>query len=252
VYRRFKIKATLSENVNKLFRLESKLKNVFVPKINVLKTPIIINNFNRLEWLAQQVDWLQGLGLKNIHIIDNASTYTPLLEYYKKVKANVYILDKNIGHEALWKTHLFQRFCNNYYVYTDPDVLPYAETKSDFMFYFYDVLQRYPEIKKVGFGLGYIDIPDYYIKKQEVQTWEKQFYINKVEDGLFKSKIDTTFALYRPGASYQCWEETLRSSEPYLLKHMPWYENSNDLPQESRYYLQAASEASSWYSMLKP
>jgi len=46
--------------------------------------PIMINNFNRLELLKKQVNWL--LTLKDpvaIIIVDNKSTLPPLLEYYE-------------------------------------------------------------------------------------------------------------------------------------------------------------------------
>ena len=51
---------------------------------------------------------------------------------------------------------------------------------------------------------------------------------DEIEPGLFKSKIDTTFALYRPGKSYQCWETTIRTGAPYLLRHLPWYEDPEE------------------------
>ena len=241
-----KIKATLSENVNKLFRLETKLYHIIIKNNDLKKYPIIINNFNRLEWLQQQIDWLQSVGQKNIHIIDNASTYQPLLNYYKKVPATVYLLDKNVGHESFWKTHLHQRFGKYYHVYTDPDVLPDENTPTDFMSYFKNILDKYPQIQKVGFGLQYNNLPDYYNQKEEVVKWESQFYENPVEPNIYKSKIDTTFAMYRPGAAYQCWGQTLRTGNPYMLCHMPWYEDSNNLSKESQYYLQYVNACSSW------
>ena len=245
------IKATLTENVNLGFRLKSKVLNRLGRPKPVHKIPIIINNFNRLEYLEQQLDWLYESGHSNIYIIDNKSTYLPLLQFYKKTKATVFLLDTNVGHEALWRTHLFQRFMNDFYVYTDPDVMPVDETPKDFMNYFMDILNRFPEIDKVGFGLKTDDLPDHYPKKAEVIKWENSLLDNEIEKGLFKAKIDTTFALYRPGKSYQCWETTLRTGAPYLLKHLPWYEDPKHLSGESRYYLENASDASSWYKAIK-
>jgi len=49
--------------------------------------PILINNFNRLDLLKKQVDWLLSLEDKvSIIIVDNLSTYKPLLAYYKNIK----------------------------------------------------------------------------------------------------------------------------------------------------------------------
>ena len=245
--KRIQLKATLSENVNKSFRICTRAYHIINRNTEVRKYPVIINNFNRLEWLEQQIDWLCRIGQKNIHIIDNGSTYEPLLKFYKKVHATIYFLDRNVGHEALWRTHIFQRLGKYYHVYTDPDVLPDESTPDDCMFYFKEILDRYPAIKKVGFGLRTDDIPNHYPKKDEVIKWENSLLDNEIEKGLFKSKIDTTFALYRPGAAFQCWEETLRTGTPYLLRHMPWYEDPGNLSVESKYYLENASSASSWY-----
>jgi hypothetical protein len=244
------IKANLTENVNKSFRIKTKLYHIIHKHHEVQHYPIIINNFNRLEYLQQQIEWLLKAGQTNLHIIDNASTYEPLLKYYKTAPATVYMLDKNVGHESFWKTHLHQRFGKYYHVYTDPDVLPDENTPTDFMFYFKSLLDKYPTIQKVGFGLKINDLPDYYSKKQEVINWESKMYNNEIEKGVYKSKIDTTFALYRPGAFLQCWETTLRTGNPYTLRHMPWYENPSQLNEETVYYVNSINAASSWYKSL--
>lgn len=246
----YRLKATLSENVNKTFRIETRVFHI-LHRFNELKRfPIIINNFNRLEYLRQQVEWLRGAGYNNLHIIDNGSTFPPLLHYYKTVKATVYFLDRNVGHEAFWRTHLFQRFGRYYHVLTDPDVLPDEVTPPDFLRHFYEILLRYPLIKKVGFGLRIDNIPDHYPKKKEVIEWESQYHQTPFEEGLYRARIDTTFALYRPGAMFQCWNETLRTGAPYLLRHMSWYENPGDPTDETTYYINAISGVSTWYKSL--
>lgn len=241
------LKASLSPGINRSFRIATRLYHIIHKNNEVKNFPIIINNFNRLDWLQQQIDWLLSVGQKNIHIIDNASTYSLLLDYYKKVPATVYLLDRNVGHEALWRTHIFQRLGKYYHVYTDPDVLPTAETPNDFMHYFMDVLNRFPEMDKVGFGLKTNDIPDYYPKKKKVLTWEQSLLQSEIERGLYHSKIDTTFALYRPGRMFQRWETTIRCATPYELKHMPWYENHAQLNEEAKYFIAHAGDSSSWY-----
>ena len=245
------LKATLTENVNSIFRLGSRAYHIIHKHHDVKHYPIIINNFNRLEYLQQQIEWLLKVGHTNLHIIDNSSTYEPLLKYYKKVPATVYMLNKNVGHEALWRTHLYQRFGKYYHVYTDPDVLPDDNTPTDFMYYFKSILDKYPSVKKIGFGLRTNDLPDCYPKKSEVINWESKLYEDEIESSVYKSKIDTTFALYRPGAFLQCWENTLRTGNPYTLRHMPWYEDSSNLNEEAKFYIEKATSASSWYSSLK-
>ncbi|MFT3980982.1 MAG: hypothetical protein QM687_10965 [Ferruginibacter sp.] len=245
--RKIRLSGDFPKDVNRSFRLLSRVYHIIHRNNEVKRYPIIINNFNRLEWLQQQVDWLLSCGQTNIHIIDNHSSYGPLLQYYKKVPATVYLLNRNKGHEALWRTHIFHRLGKYYHVYTDPDVLPAEDTPNDFMFYFKDLLNRYPAYDKAGFGLVTDDLPAHYQRREEVIEWEKQFYVNEVEPQVYQADIDTTFALYRPGVAFQCWKKTLRTGKPYMLRHMPWYENSSGLSEESLFYRQAATESSSWY-----
>lgn len=234
---------------NLLFRLKSKLVKKRVNRWQ--DVPIIINNFNRLTYLKQQVEWLEGVGLQNIHILDNNSNYPPLLEWYRNCKYPIYRLDKNVGHEAFWTTHIYQRFMHDFYVLTDPDVLPTQHTPHDFMPYFLDVLARHPEYTKVGFGLKIDDLPDHFPKKEEVLNWESTLNEKEVQPGLWKSKIDTTFALYRPGIMFQQWESTLRTSGAMELRHMPWYEDVNKLGDEDAFYYTSCNASSSWVNTVK-
>jgi hypothetical protein len=244
------LKGTLSEDVNKGFRIQTRLYHIFHKHTDAKKYPVIINNFNRLEYLEAQIDWLLRSGHTNLHIIDNASDYEPLLRFYKKVKATVYRLDRNVGHEAFWKTHLHQRFGRYYHVYTDPDLLPDADTPPDFMAYFKSLLDQHVDIQKVGFGLKIDDLPDYYPNKEKVISWESGLLKKERTPGVFEADIDTTFALYRPGAFMQSWGKALRTGAPYMLRHMPWYEHPEKSSEESLNYMKTAGNASSWYKTL--
>jgi hypothetical protein len=242
-----KLEVSIKKTANIFFRIKSKYLQLFPPKLkSVFDTPVIINNYNRLEYLKDLIAWLESAGMKNIYIIDNLSTYPPLLEFYKKTKYIVYMLDKNVGHEALWKTHLRMRFCKNYYIYTDPDLIPVDECPKDFIHYFYKVLNQNPEYDKVGFSLKIDDIPDYYEYKQKVLDWESQYWQKKVAENLYHGNIDTTFALYRPNTYDQLWDKAIRTGFPFMMKHLPWYLDKDNLPDEERYYLENASYVSSW------
>jgi hypothetical protein len=242
-----KLKGTLKGNPNIRFRIESKILNILKRNTSIQKTPILINSFNRLEYLEIQVDWLLRCGYTNLHIIDNASTYPPLLNYYKRVKAQVYLLDRNVGHEAFWRTHLFQRFGSDYHVLTDSDLLPNDNCPHDFLEYFYHLLGKFNYIDRVGFGLDITDLPDYYPLKDQVLKWEKQFYLSTIEQGVYLANVDTTFSLSRPNMMFQCWGKSIRTAEPFTLRHMPWYENPNNMTQDGKYYINSINSSSSWY-----
>ena len=157
------IKAGVAINHNKLFRLVGKIRS-FLSKsemVNYRKVPVIINNFNRLEYLQKLISWLEWAGMKSIYIIDNNSSYPPLLAYYKKTKHIVFRLNKNVGHMALWQSHIFMGFKNRPYVYTDPDIVPVDECPKNVIAYFWELLMKYPDFGRVGFGLKIDDLPDH-------------------------------------------------------------------------------------------
>ena len=131
--------------------------------------PIIINNRNRLTYLKEQVDWLTRAGYTNIYILDNDSNYQPLLDFYKTTSCKIIYLKENLGHLAFWKSDVYKQFQNDYYVYTDPDVVPIEQCPNDFMNHFFNKLQQYPNIEKIGFALKIDDLPDYYAKKKRIK-----------------------------------------------------------------------------------
>jgi hypothetical protein len=216
--------------------------------INFTDIPIIINNKNRYTYLLKLINYLEDRGYCNIYIIDNNSTYPPLLEYYRITKHKVFNLKRNYGYLALWKSLIFLNFIRSYYVYTDSDVLPIEDCPNDFLSYFLNILKNDISIKKIGFSLKYDDLPDSYNLKSKVIEWESKFYTKPISDFLFDSVIDTTFALYRPfsGGGAKLNNKTYRTGYPYQAYHLPWYENSNNLNEEQIYYYKNSNYKTFW------
>jgi len=215
---------------------------------DVKKIPIIINNFNRLTFLKRLIESLESRGYTNIFIIDNASTYPPLIEYYKNCNYKVFLLSKNTGYLALWKTDVFKNFKNDYYVYTDSDIVLVKDCPDDFMKVFLDTLKKYKFARKVGFSLKIDNLPDCFTKKNEVIEWEKQYYIKKVSDLLYRATIDTTFALYRPrvkGGS-NAYIPMFRSAYPYEAEHLPWYNDDKNPTDEEMFYINHSTTSTMW------
>ncbi len=244
----FTIKPGVKNSHNKLFRLMAKIKVMFSkPYTTWQNVPVIINNYNRLDYLKVQLEWLEKAGMKNIYIIDNASTYPPLLDFYKKIPYTIFRLTDNVGHKALWITHVQMWFTNQFYVLTDPDIIPVEECPNDVVKYFKYMMDKYPDIKKVGFGLKIDDLPDHYDRKNEVIEWESKFWENEVEKDIYKAKIDTTFALYRPNTFNQQWSKTFRTGGKYIARHLPWYEDSRKPSEEELFFKKITTKVSSWY-----
>lgn len=246
---KWKINASIKISANIIFRVFAKFKSRFLNKriYNYKEIPIIINNFNRLEYLKQMLDWLEKAGYKKIYIIDNSSTYPPLLEFYRKTKYTVFKLDKNVGHLALWKTHIFLYFQNTYYVYSDPDILPVQECPIDVVKYFRTILNKFPHKQKVGFGLKIDDLPDYYKLREKVVAWEKQYWQKEIEKDVYDAKVDTTFALYKPNVKGGHLLPSLRTGGKYIARHLPWYIDSDNITKEEQFYINECNKSSSWY-----
>lgn len=209
----------------------------------VAHVPVFINVRDRLNCLQTLVTWLEDAGHKNIILLDNASTYAPLVDFLAASQHRVIRLGANLGHTALWQTPEVKGIIDgSWYVYTDPDVIPDENCPKDLVAHLYNVLLNHPAYVKAGTGLRFDDLPDHYHLKEKVIAWEKNFYKNKIAVDLFSADIDTTFALYRPGIPY-CYGPAIRTGGDYQARHMPWYTDSNALDAEEIYYRQHASSA---------
>ena len=210
--------------------------------------PIIINNRNRLTFLRTQIESLRSRGYSNITVLDNDSTYPPLLEFYKSAPCRVIFLGKNLGFDALAKIDLYRIVRRNFYVYTDPDVVPIDECPGNFLEVFRDILLRHKEIQKVGFSLKIDDLPDHYQAKDDVIAWERKYFNNPVDDILFLAPIDTTFALHRPYARIgtRGGLRMYRTGYPYTARHLPWYVDSTNLQEEERFYIETVEIGTHW------
>lgn len=211
-------------------------------KKDPLSIPIFIISYNRVSCLKDLIAWLENAKYKNIIIVDNASTYPPLLEFLKETSCKVEYLPQNMGHLAVWKCGLFDDMLKNqYYVVTDCDVIPDTECPLDIVEHCHHLLKKLPSLTKVGPSLRIDNIPDSFAKKQQVVEWESQFWRETIDAfPLYKAPIDTTFALYRPGIypENRKWFASGRTFPPYQACHTPWYDDTQNPTEEMQHYQQ--------------
>lgn len=214
--------------------------------------PIIINSRDRVGCLKQLVNWcLQG-GYRRIYILDNASTYKPLLAYYNFIEQHAGVavvrISANLGHTALWRANVLYRLgISGMFVYTDSDILPVETCPTDVVRHLAELLVRYPDIDKAGPGLVTDDIADDYRGTQE---YEAGFYHVPLEKDVWFASIDTTFALYRPGCPYRT-TKCIRTTGDMMARHLPWYMGKDNLPEDERYYVEHANSSSNWAKGLR-
>ena len=214
---------------------------------DVYQTPVFVISFNQLSYVKQMVMWLKKYGFTNIHIVDNKSTYKPLLEYLKKVDCVVHHMDKNYGHAVVWTSGKFDDIITKQcYIVSDCDIAPNPNLPKDFMHNLYQILGQYPYITKVGFALNIKDLPNTKINKT-VKQWESKFWNKEIEKDLYYADIDTTFALYRPGKltmNTKQFYSALRLAGDMTAIHLPWFETKET--KEAEFYKKTANSSASW------
>lgn len=210
--------------------------------------PIIIIVRDRLSCLRNLISRLENDGYKNLILLNNNSSFPPLLEFLSKSKFKVINIHENLGHTVLWQLDELRNFIKaNWFVYTDPDVIPTIEAKSDYVATFLESLLKFSEFKKAGFSLKIDDLPDHFHLKKTVTSWEKQFYKHKI-NGNYIADIDTTFALYRPNTPY-CFGPAIRSMK-LAARHLPWYLDGKNLDEDELFYRNNASQVITTWNVL--
>jgi hypothetical protein len=196
--------------------------------------PVFIICRDRVSCLRQLVDWLERNGQERIYLIDNQSTYGPMLEYLEQTPHTLVRSEYNTQ-SSPWQ-YMMSVMQAEYFVVSDPDVVPTEDCPADALEHFRTLLDAIPDIGKVGFSLRIDDLPDHYVHKRDVIAWESKYWTNiDTIHGVYRSSLDTTFALYRPGEPYRL-TGAARTMAPYLARHMAWYLDSADLPEEELYY----------------
>jgi len=248
----------LSRAKQKKYRLKllysRPLKNLKISPIDHKQIPIYIIVYNQLKFLKQLVKFLEDYGYKNIHFIDNASTYRPLLEYLTKTPYVVHRMDKNYGYKVFTNSGYFDDVIKNeYYVLTDPDVVPVKDCPKDFLLDFYNILNTYPDcISKVGCALKIDDISKEfeYKKDWESDYWNPDYQLQSpVGFELYIAPIDTTFALYRPRQNVRHTYSAIRVAGLYTALHLPWYAENHD--EEIKQYIKTSGESSTLADEIK-
>jgi hypothetical protein len=209
--------------------------------------PIVILNKDRLEPLKLLVDALKSRNYNNIIVIDNQSTYQPLLDWYTQSDIDVFYndieatkFDNGTFYRLAYEVQhpKFVSIIQNYYVFTDSDVVPVESAPYDFITDMISVLDKY-QLHKVGLGLKIDDLPESVATTAHVVNTESQYWTNKLDDDLilYKAPVDTTFAVYAPNSLPLWGDSSIRMGGDYVAKHIPWYYDTNNLPEDELYYV---------------
>lgn len=203
---------------------------------------VFIIAYNRLTPLKAMCEWLEQRGCTPI-IIDNFSSYQPLVRWYDTCPYMVHRMWTNMGHQVFWKAEFLTRFIDRYYIVTDPD-LDLSGVPDDFVDVLMKGLLANPTVIKSGLSLRIDDLPDNPYAN-EVKAWEQKYWDRpQDEHGFYKSEIDTTLALYDRERVFgqlpnDLFFQAVRSPYPYTARHLPWYQTKESVAanEEEKYYM---------------
>lgn len=208
--------------------------------------PIVINNFNRLTTTKRLADDLSKLGYTNIHILDNNSTYPPLLEWYNSCPYTVKRLDSNMLWLAVYNSGYINTWLDKepWIVYSDSDIELNSLTPPSFI---QDMIEKMGKYKKTkgGLALRIDDLPDN-VYANHYREWEKRYWIpdKQLEPDVYDAHIDTTFCVVKPGLPFDY--QAIRLAGNYTARHVPWYNDFNNLDDEEKYYLEHSDDWSTY------
>lgn len=214
--------------------------------------PVFIIAFNNFTYVRDTVNQLLKY-TSDIYIVDNCSSFIPLLEYYDEIKENIKIvrMDKNYGSEVCNNPIIQALIPGEFYCITDPDLKFNKNLPIDFIDKLAHISKKYNSLK-VGFALDIqTDIDDTIIDNfgRSIKECESRYWDHNVKDDeyaeLYWAEIDTTFCLNNKSGLYQ----HIRVGGDFTAIHRPWLTYWKDeIPTDELDFYKKTSICSTWIS----
>ncbi len=221
------------------------------------EVPVIIPCFDTVSYVRSMVDQLRCRGLRNIILVDNASTYAPMRAYLEAPDPDVTVIlqTQNKGPRDCFMDPVSLALLPQIFCVTDPDLELNPNMPEDFIGQLAGLTERHA-VGKAGLALD-ISNPtllrdeDFQIggRTWKIWEWEGQFWENRLEptpsgDPVFKAQVDTTFAVYNkrffePRTAL----EGVRVAGRFTCQHLPWYRDIGLPPDEEQQYRQHARDS---------
>lgn len=216
--------------------------------------PLIIPCFNQLTYLKNLINWWKWYHPENpIFVLDNGSDYAPLKHYiYKEL-----VIDKSfaLGYISHYEennfipnlTDFLARNEFEYYVISDPDIMPHPNTPMNFLEVWKNYIDNH-NFHRAGFNLITSDLPEYLNERAMIIGNEKELLSTPVVSyGNFtgyKAPLDTTFCLYKTAnggwsapMDGKNWGNCLRLFDAW---HLGWFIDGDKLNPEMQHYFETA------------
>ena len=208
--------------------------------------PCFVNVYQRYSTTIKLCQQIADIGAKPI-IIDNASDWGPLLDWYDRCPYRVIRLAENLGHHAPWLCGAVSESAEPYYIVTDCD-LDLEGVPEDCIDRLKEPFTWNAGIVKSGLSLRIDDLPEW---QTTVKEWERRWWRRQIRPGWYEAKLDTTFALYQSSTPHRLamqvvQAKAVRSAPPYTARHVPWYLDGDNLDSENQHYFATANGSNSW------
>lgn len=216
------------------------------------RIPIMIPVFNSVTHLRMMVSQLLRRDFREIVVIDNASTFPPMLAYLSQIESDISVirLDQNKGPRSIFIDKKSFLALPQFFCVTDPDLEFNTALPDDFLCELISLTEEH-QVGKAGLALDISDRSamrdeDFQVGAQRyrIWEWEAQFWQNRVGststgDEVYDALIDTTFAVYNKRFFNPTdYLKAVRVGGKYTCRHLPWYKN-RVLPQEEEEFYRA-------------
>lgn len=226
---------------------------------------VFIISYNRLSFLREQIKFFRTIPGLHLHIVDNGSTYPPLIGYLQYLSCysniTVHYMKHNYGHRVVWEKDLSRQICpDEPYMVTDNDVIP---EYPGFISILKEGLFLFPDANKIGLGLRTDDLPEGPIKDQVIKHEIHGLPRMETSDARFIwMPVDTTMAIYRSGyhdaspwgtsADLGKLECRAMRTTTILARHLSWYITPAEVKsEENQFYFNSLKNGSTHWSRLQ-
>ncbi len=215
---------------------------------------VLIIGYNQYTYISKMVKQIEKY-TNDIIIVDNNSTYEPLLNYYSTYKYSLLKMEKNYGHKV-YEQDFLKGIFGELFIITDPDLELNNKLPQDFISNMVKISNQY-KAGRVGFALE-ISSPnirsDLTYAGMPLKLWEGRFWQAKIPNNnyeLYNAAIDTTFCLLNTKYNYNGL--SIRIAGNYTCKHLPWYINYHNELLEDEYtkYLENNISTNFWEDKFK-
>ena len=132
-----------------------------------------LTTYEQLTWPRAMASQCERLGLNPI-LLDNGSTYEPLLKWLETCPYPVIRVGNNAGCYGFWRARR-HHFLTSPYIVSDSD-LDLSGVPIDVVDRLRRALDENPDVAKAGLSLEIDDIPEHYAFKHDVVGWERQYW----------------------------------------------------------------------------